>query len=79
MDNKQTLLKHIGRIKLLCELIEEKMEKTESVQTSSSTESVFTEQEIKMMLGDRTVGLTREKQSSPIEHDGANGDSIFDF
>lgn len=75
MDDRKVLLKHIERIKLLCELFDEDV--THENNETSSTEE-FTEQEIKMMLGG-TGNLKENRTKATFDNDDANGDSIFDF
>ncbi|MEI3600672.1 YwdI family protein [Oceanobacillus sp. SE10311] len=76
----QDFLQHINNIKLLSELfLEEAGEPVREVQASQS-QNTFSEQEIKAMLGEKKSTVI-ENQNAPatIDHDGANGDSIFDF
>ncbi len=74
IHDKQKLLTHINHIKLLCELFLEEGKEEPQAQAEES----FSEAEIKMMLGDVKADLPERKRST-IDHDGANGDSIFDF
>lgn len=75
--DRQAFLQHINHIKLLCELFLE--EDLKPAPSAKSAHTSFTEQEIKAMLGEKKSSVIETKPSSTINHDGANGDSIFDF
>lgn len=74
---QETFLKHMNHIKLLSELF---LEEAKEAPSNRST-STFSEQEMKAMLGKTSRRISEEKQSTStsINHDGANGSSIFDF
>lgn len=72
-ESQQVMLKHIGNVQLLCELFLEEEPK------ASSPSSSFTEQEMKVMLGEGYSGESNKGPKKLVEHDGANGESIFDF
>ncbi|HEY4601768.1 MAG TPA: DUF5327 family protein [Cerasibacillus sp.] len=65
--DSQTFIKHIEKIKLLCELFLE-AEQHKSVPSSQH----ITDEEMKVMLG-------QQKKQPSIHHEEANGTSIFDF
>lgn len=74
-DSRQEVITHIGHVKLLCELFLEEASSNQ-ITTDSST---FSQQEIKVMLGEKQGDRPQKKQQSAVEHDEANGTSIFDF
>ncbi|GEN32199.1 transcriptional regulator of met regulon [Cerasibacillus quisquiliarum] len=65
--DSQTFIKHIEKIKLLCELFLD----AEQHDSAPSSQHISKE-EMKVMLGQQT-------KQPPIQHDEANGTSIFDF
>jgi hypothetical protein len=78
-DNETAMLKHIQHIRLLCDLFldEEEMPVT-SLRRPDNIESA----EMKAMLGEKGYNKELAEQQGKrdqIDHDGANGDSIFDF
>lgn len=74
-NNRQAFLTNINNIKLLCELF---LEEEGEPAAKTVSETSFSEQEIKAMLGNQK-STALEKKPALVEHDGANGDSIFDF
>lgn len=70
--NHQVLLKHVSHVKLLCDLIleDDPAEKGNSIKVS--------EEEMKAMIGENQ---SKGKQAAfeTIDHEEANGNSIFDF
>lgn len=68
-DNKQMLIKHIANVHMLCELLLEEHEQGIS--------TVDMQQELKIMMGDSEKKIPMKK--TIMNHDQANGDSIFDF
>ncbi len=80
-NNQDKLLIHINNVKLLCDLfLEEDSEKNSAVQEQRDE---FTEAELKAMIGKqdtiKKIQQQQLKQSETIDHEQANGDSIFDF
>lgn len=71
---------HVRAVRLLCDLILEEESKPEPAATSSA-------QELEKMMGglestlDKQSGIKKQPGSSrsKIDHEEANGDSIFDF
>ncbi|SFA97701.1 hypothetical protein SAMN04488072_104268 [Lentibacillus halodurans] len=66
--------KHIANIQLLCELLLEE-------QSASGTDSEhdMTGAEMKAMMGEKAAERTSKPLRRTLDHDEANGDSIFDF
>lgn len=75
-------LKHIENVSLLCDLLlEDDASESTNEAKSPTTESISTE-EMKAMIGkqEREVKSNQDKfKKSTIDHDIANGNSIFDF
>ncbi|WP_068673881.1 YwdI family protein [Oceanobacillus sp. Castelsardo] len=80
-NNQGKLIKHISNVKLLCDLFLE--EDSEKVITTEERRDEFTEVELKAMIGKQdTIQKVQQqqlKQLETIDHEKANGDSIFDF
>lgn len=80
IENDKMMKKHIGNVQLLCELMLEDEKNDDSVDSTS-----MSAQEVKAMLGDQyDIQNKQEKhkssfKESKVNHDDANGDSIFDF
>lgn len=72
--DETVMKKHIANIQLLCELLLED-------QSDSPSESGYniTASEMRAMMGDRSVERSPKRVSHTNDHEGANGDSIFDF
>ncbi|GGJ82975.1 hypothetical protein GCM10007063_01830 [Lentibacillus kapialis] len=64
--------KHIANIQLLCELLNEEQPLPESKQE-------MTDRELKAMMGDAAAEQQPGPGRNPIDHDDANGKSLFDF
>ena len=78
-DNDAAMLKHIQHIRLLCDLF---LEEDETAVNPPKRTNNVEEAELKAMLGEKGYGIEKSKQQemkSQIDHDGANGSSIFDF
>ncbi|WP_188454649.1 DUF5327 family protein [Virgibacillus oceani] len=73
--NQNEMTKHIASVKLLCELL---LEEDSSPVVSGQD---MTEAEIKTMIGAENASSVSKKHTnaSAIDHDDANGKSIFDF
>ncbi|MBP1969817.1 hypothetical protein J2Z83_001925 [Virgibacillus natechei] len=74
-------LKHIENVRLLCDLLLEDDASESTNEAKSPTESISTE-EMKAMIGkqESEVKSNPDKfKKSTIDHDIANGNSIFDF
>jgi len=70
----EKMVKHIANVRLLCDLFLE--EDDVSVKESGG----ISKAEWKAMLGEtERPKIHEEMQHSAIDHDDANGDSIFDF
>jgi hypothetical protein len=80
LEDRDTFLQHIQHIKLLTELFLEDKKETKK-QPQQTTNPSFSEQEIKAMLGETKAKEYKPKQkpTTKLNHDGANGESIFDF
>ncbi|GAB3048163.1 YwdI family protein [Virgibacillus ainsalahensis] len=79
--NQDKMVKHIANIRLLCDLfLEEEPAAGQVDSVESNHTSEFSPEEVKAMLG-KEVSETKPSrtQKSTIDHDDANGDSIFDF
>lgn len=70
--NDQKVQKHLSHIKLLCELMIEENEQD----TMPDKHAVYSNQEKVFIKNDH---LLKEDKHSTVDHDGANGPSIFDF
>lgn len=73
--NKNDMLKHVEHVKLLCELLLGE-EQSASIQTDEITP---TEKKAMMGMTDTEIVRPKPMKKTVIDHDGANGDSIFDF
>ncbi|GGA63839.1 YwdI family protein [Ornithinibacillus halotolerans] len=76
-NNQSELIKHVDKIRLLCDLI--LME--DKPQTSSGQSSEISAEELKAMFGKENVSKSAQqsfKKSIELDEEG-NGDSIFDF
>lgn len=80
VDNELVLRQHVRHIRLLCDLLLDEQEKS-MTQAQDSTQ--FSAAEIKMMLGEKGAAkMNQQKEVNPqakIDHEEANGDSLFDF
>ncbi|SFE08294.1 hypothetical protein SAMN05216238_10832 [Lentibacillus persicus] len=72
--DQATMKKHIANIQLLCELLMEEEPSSSEKQTSRD----ITAKEMKAMMGNKSVRKGTEPEHT-INHEGANGESIFDF
>ncbi|QKY70525.1 YwdI family protein [Lentibacillus sp. CBA3610] len=72
--NESVMRKHIANIQLLSELLMEE----QSVAESGSGHDI-TAGEMKAMMGDKSAEQSSKPVQTTVNHDGANGDSIFDF
>lgn len=70
--NQDEMIKHIANVRLLCELFLE-----EDSPPVNNKEDISAE-EMKAMIG-RQASENKKVKSKPMDHDVANGDSIFDF
>jgi len=69
----EKMVKHIANVRLLCDLFLEE----DSVKPDAKAAS---QAELKAMIGEE--GMNKQlhhKEKSSIDHDDANGDSLFDF
>ncbi|WP_010531534.1 YwdI family protein [Lentibacillus jeotgali] len=64
--------KHAANIQLLCELLTDEQSVLES-------EPNVTDRELKAMMGSEAVKRQPDPAHDSIDHDGANGKSLFDF
>ncbi|MBY7144777.1 YwdI family protein [Virgibacillus sp. NKC19-3] len=71
-DNQDKMTKHIENVRLLCDLF------LEEASPSKGEKETISAEEMKAMLG-KQASENKTIKSKPMDHDGANGDSIFDF
>lgn len=71
--DQAAMKQHIANIQLLCELL---MEEEPSSKKRSARD--ITSEEMKAMMGEKTVAKA-SNTAHTTDHDGANGDSLFDF
>lgn len=77
---KEHMTKHIEHVKLLCELLLEEKEDRVNKTMPMTTKTRITAAEMKAMMGStENERTTSTSNDNSIDHDGANGDSIFDF
>ncbi|WP_164217573.1 DUF5327 family protein [Virgibacillus sp. YIM 98842] len=79
-DDDAAMLKHIRHIRLLCDLFLD--DDAQAAVKPQIQPAGIEEAEMKAMLGERAYKAEKYKQqdkNAQIDHDGANGDSIFDF
>ncbi|MFU0789432.1 YwdI family protein [Virgibacillus proomii] len=80
-ENTIEITKHISHVRLLCDLLLEEQPKT----VNQTDEHTISQLELKAMIGERDDSKVIQQQhqdsgnSSKLDHDDANGDSIFDF
>ncbi|HLR62856.1 MAG TPA: YwdI family protein [Lentibacillus sp.] len=71
--DETAMKKHVVKIQLLCELLTDE-------QSAPGSEHQMTDRELKAMMGDEAA---KQQQPEPvhgsIDHDDANGKSLFDF
>ncbi len=67
----EVMKRHISRVQLLCELLLQE----EGTVSAGKPKNEITAEEMKAMLGAAGPGKTEHK----LNHEEANGDSIFDF
>lgn len=70
--NQDKMIKHIENVRLLCDLF------LEGGSPSTSNKEEISAEEMKAMLG-KQASENKQIKSKPMDHDDANGDSIFDF
>src|SRR5690625_4301953 len=73
--NQEAMKQHLSRVRLLCDLILQE-------DTPATTKSEMSEAEMKAMLGTAQPNQIKEQQQfgkQTVNHEGANGNSIFDF
>ncbi|TFJ93411.1 DUF5327 family protein [Lentibacillus salicampi] len=66
------MTKHVANIRLLCELLLEE-------EPSPDAEHAMTAREMKAMMGNEVAERQSKQAHDPIDHDEANGKSLFDF
>lgn len=78
-DHKEKLNKHIEHVKLLCELILDEARPHANAKTEDKTN--ITAEEMKAMMGQSQTQTLQNPshRETALDHDGANGESIFDF
>lgn len=77
--HKETLNKHIEHVKLLCELILDEERPHSNIKTEDKTK--ITAEEMKAMMGQSQAQTLQNPshRETTLDHDDANGESIFDF
>ena len=78
-QNHKQMKKHIEHVRLLSDLLleEERGERQGSVQPVDSANR--SEAELRMMMGSQAKPTAPKEKKHIMNHDEANGDSIFDF
>ncbi|RKQ31529.1 YwdI family protein [Oceanobacillus halophilus] len=84
--SQEKMVKHIANVKLLCDLFLEEDPEKETIKEavkSQTKRDEFSQAELKAMIGDQAVikNIQEEqtKKKQIIDHEEANGSSIFDF
>lgn len=74
--NRHNMQKHTANVKLLCELLLDEEETADKADDHS-----ITSDEMKAMIGKEhdSKRSSSQEQKTIIEHDDANGGSLFDF
>lgn len=78
-NDHHAMLAHIQHIRLLCDLF---LDDEETPEKPKRKPNDIEEVEMKAMLGEKAYEIEKKKQqnkNAEIDHDGANGSSIFDF
>ncbi|CDQ18772.1 hypothetical protein SAMN05192559_101588 [Halobacillus karajensis] len=75
--NEQKVREHIRSVKLLADLLLEEESGTETI--PSKVQEPTVEEVRKMMGADNPKPEKKKNQETKIDHDDANGSSIFDF
>ncbi|UJL46026.1 YwdI family protein [Virgibacillus sp. NKC19-16] len=70
--NQDKMIKHIENVRLLCDLF------LEEDSPSTGNKEAISAEEMKAMLGKQS-SENKQRTSTKMDHDVANGDSIFDF
>lgn len=76
-NNHRQMVKHIENVRLLSELIIE--EDSVGPESKSAIPKNISDDEMKAMLGDTGTKKINDTDESEVDHDNANGKSIFDF
>ncbi|GAB4074850.1 hypothetical protein GCM10028778_23530 [Barrientosiimonas marina] len=77
--DEKTMKKHLESIQVLSELLlDETPESSSSASPAASSRDVNTA-EVKAMMGNQSSESKSQRTTAPDDHDGANGDSLFDF
>lgn len=76
-NDKRQMVKHIENVRLLSELLIEG-DHAGSESKSASIKDI-SDKEMKAMLGNSKLKESSSKRDSVVDHDKANGKSIFDF
>src|SRR5699024_6330936 len=74
--HQEAMKKHLSHVRLLCDLI------LQEEDTPATIKSEISEAEMKAMLGTAQPNQIKEQQQlskQTVNHEGANGNSIFDF
>jgi|SRR5690625_863779 len=74
--NQEAMKQHLSHVRLLCDLILQA-----DTPSTSTNKSEISEAEMKAMLGTVQPNQIKEQQfgKPTVNHEGANGNSIFDF
>lgn len=75
--NEHKVREHVRSVKLLADLLLEEDPGSES--SSSSAQEPTVEEVRKMMGADKQPSQPKNQQEKKIDHDDANGSSIFEF
>lgn len=75
--NEQKVREHVRSVRLLADLLLDQEESPAPQPTPSTQEP--TVEEIRQMMGNDKPSETKSTTEKPLDHDDANGSSIFDF
>jgi altronate dehydratase len=77
--NREKMKKHIENVRLLSDLLLEDEREEQQVSTQTVNSADISEAELKTMMGSQAKPKIHKEKQTIIDHDDANGDSIFDF
>ncbi|MBH0230535.1 YwdI family protein [Halobacillus yeomjeoni] len=72
----QQVREHVRSVKLLADLF---LEQETTTTQQAPTVNEPTVEEVRKMMGANEPAPSKQKKEEPIDHDDANGSSIFDF
>ena len=77
--NHEKMKKHIENVSLLSDLLLEGEREGQQVSSQSVKPADISEAELRTMMGSQEKPKIHKEKQTFIDHDDANGDSIFDF